>query len=130
MYLLHATLLKSILVWIFYGLFPQPWEEKNREINPQGHVHTTTTVHNPSYIWTILGWFVFATWFAILVVLCTLWRNYVDAASLTAAKYMEEVVTGKRSLRVLVDTKPIEPPSLAKVDESNLEKGELENGRA
>jgi hypothetical protein len=130
MYLLHATLLKSILVWIIYGLFPQPWEENNREINPQGRAHTVTTVHNPSYIWTVLGWFVFAAWFAMLLFLCTLWRNYVDTASLRAAKYMEEVVTGKRTLMVRVDTKPFELPSLAKVDESNLENGELENGRA
>jgi hypothetical protein len=42
----------------------------------------------------------FVAWFTLLMMFCRVWKNKVDIIGVTSAKYMEELVTGKRHVGV------------------------------
>lgn len=98
MYLLHGILLRSLLVWLFYGLIPQESVYEHAEMNEEGQIVATTVKSEPAYIWTLAKPVVFVLWFGLLICLSVIWRDRVDSVNSRLTKAMEEIMTGKRQL--------------------------------
>jgi hypothetical protein len=76
MYLLHSILMRSVLVWVVYGLISLP-EGQTRRI--------VVTV-------------VFGLWMGLLIYLSVLWRDRLDGACVVFTKWAEDVMLGKNHL--------------------------------
>jgi hypothetical protein len=96
MYLIHGTLMRTVLAWMIYGILPQPWQEEVIGQNENGERISEIRDHYLSFWWTTVKGVMFVLWMALLVFISRLWRNYIDRASLTFIKYLEEVMTGER----------------------------------
>jgi hypothetical protein len=97
MYLLHATLIKTLLVWMLYGLLPQSVTESVKQIGEHGEEVIVLVTHNPSAIWLIVKVLVWIVWICILVALSVLWRNHIDFMCVRSAKHLEKVMMGERN---------------------------------
>src|SRR5579871_5822151 len=98
MYLVHGTLIKTVLCWVFYELLPAPMEEITATIGKDGKMTTTTVELLPSILWRAIYCFVWVGWMGLLISLSVIWRNKVDALSIQVAKTVEEIMAGKRVL--------------------------------
>jgi len=76
MYLLHSILMRSVLVWVVYGLIPLP---------PEGQARQTVLV------------IAFGLWLVLLIYLSVVWRDRLDGASVVFTKWAEEVMLGKKA---------------------------------
>jgi peptidoglycan/LPS O-acetylase OafA/YrhL len=79
LYLIHGFLMRSVLVWVVFGLLPPA---------PEG---------TGWYIWALLRLVAFVSWFAFITYLSMLWRDRVDKISMHAAQWSEEYMLGKNS---------------------------------
>jgi hypothetical protein len=91
MYLLHAILMRTILAWVIYGLFRQPWQEETVEGNETEHQS-----HLVTFILSILRDIGIALWMGLLLYVSAVWRNWVDFYSISLSKWLEEVMAGKK----------------------------------
>ena len=98
LYLLHATLIRSLLSYLIYSI-PRSSEQLVAVVNEQGeHIRTITMVIQVSRVWAVVRSFAFAAWLVGLVLLAHVWTKKVDGFSLSFAKWLEEVVSGKRGV--------------------------------
>jgi hypothetical protein len=124
MYLLHGILLRSLLVWLLYGLIPQESTIERAQMNEKGQIVTITERAPPAYIWTLAKPIVFLIWFGILIGLSVVWRNKVDSMNSRLTRAMEEILTGKRPLWQRRETVVVK--DLHELE--TLENGEREKG--
>jgi peptidoglycan/LPS O-acetylase OafA/YrhL len=91
LYLLHSLMMRSILVWVVFGLLPSSVPERWIPIgsNPQRIIPVL------SASMTLIA---FGSWLALLMYLSTLWRDRVDRLSVTFAQWAEEAMLGQKSL--------------------------------
>ncbi|OJJ48491.1 hypothetical protein ASPZODRAFT_14626 [Penicilliopsis zonata CBS 506.65] len=85
-YLVHGTLLRTVLVWMLYGITGQPWEEVT---DAEG------TIVPPPYIPIRPAWVVFTcipVWIVIVYICATLWTGYVDPFCASLTQKLENLV--------------------------------------
>jgi hypothetical protein len=84
--------MRSVLVWVVYGLIPESGGFVSRLSDYEGE-----TVPK-SIFWTIVTIVAIGLWFVLLTVLSTLWRDKLDGHFVTFAQYGEEAMMGKKRL--------------------------------
>ena len=125
MYLLHGILLRSLLVWLLYGLIPQESVSEHAEMNEEGQIITITERSPPAYIWTLAKPVLFVLWFGILICLSVLWKNRIDSMNSRFTKTMEEIMTGKRPIFQKKETVVVNDlHELEKLHTGDIEKGQ------
>lgn len=92
MYLLHTMTIRTILAWIIYGIIP---ESGRLAMRPESGVPFQRSI-----LWTLVTVVVLCLWAALLLYICTLWRDNVDKWFGNFAEMAEEIVTGKRTVVV------------------------------
>jgi hypothetical protein len=97
MYLLHGTLIRTVLVWLLYGI-PQEKVESIAQLNENGEIVTITITYPESFIWKIARPMAWIGWTALVIFLSVLWKNRIDSLSVKVGKTMEDVMSGKRPL--------------------------------
>lgn len=95
MYLLHATLMRTVLAWVLYGLLPQPWQAEMQAEAIEG-IENPYETHPFPFIWSVIWGIVFILWLGLLLCVSTIWRNWIDFYSIILSKWLEEVMAGKR----------------------------------
>ena len=94
MYLIHSFMMRSVLVWIIYGLIPDSGGIVRRmsDYGPQeGH-------EGKSLFWSMVTVVAIGGWFALLTVLSVLWRDRLDGYFLKFSVWGEEIMLGKKDL--------------------------------
>lgn len=76
LYLTHSFLMRSVLVWIVFGILPSSEEQW--------------------LISTALKLVVFPLWFAGVIYICIIWNSRLDSWTGWFAQWSEEVMLGKR----------------------------------
>jgi peptidoglycan/LPS O-acetylase OafA/YrhL len=84
LYLIHSFLMRSVLVWVMFGVLPPSHEGTGW------------------YIWCLMRLTAFLSWFAMITYLSILWRDRIDKISMHAAQWSEEYMLGKKSLSELI----------------------------
>jgi hypothetical protein len=98
MYLLHGTLIRTVLVWLLYGVIPPQKIEDVARLDEDGAIVIITLVYPESFMWKILRPVACMGWMALVVFLSVLWKNRIDSLSVRVGKTMEDVMMGKRPL--------------------------------
>jgi peptidoglycan/LPS O-acetylase OafA/YrhL len=106
MYLLHSFLMRSVLVWVIYGVIPDSGGLVRRPMD-FGEYPV-----EKSAFWTIVTGVSMLAWFGLLVYVSVLWRDQLDGSFVALAKWSEEVMLGKASvLASIIGTIPDEKKS-------------------
>lgn len=124
MYLLHGTLIRTVLVWLLYGVIPQQKVESFARLNEDGEIVTIAVIYPESFVWKIARPMAWIGWTALVIFLSVLWKNRIDSLSVRVGKTMEEVMMGKRPLFTPKENDTIKKDSL-KHGNGDLEKGQL-----
>ena len=72
-YLLHGTLLRTVLVWMFYGAIVPP--NPNMTVNDKGEIPPTEPLHLLAPPFLIIG---LAIWFGIVYFIADFWTKHID----------------------------------------------------
>ena len=124
MYLLHGPLLRSLLVWMLYGLIPHESAHQHAKMNAEGEIVPVMEKSESAYIWMIVRPVIFMIWIGILILLSLLWKNRIDSMNSRLTKTMEEIMTGKRPLFQRKETTVVKDlPELENLDNGDREKG-------
>lgn len=85
-YLTHGTLLRTVLVWMIYGVSAQPWEEWENEKGEREH---SAWLHRGS-----MGKFVVSIpiWFMLVYTVAHYWTTYVDTFCARLTQKLENAV--------------------------------------
>lgn len=75
-YLIHSFLMRSVLVWVFYGIIPA----------------------GPPLIRYLLNTAAFLGYLGLVTWLSVLWRDRVDSACVLITQWVEQVMVGKRTV--------------------------------
>jgi len=86
-YLIHGTLLRTVLAWMLYGITGQPWEPTTNE---EGEVLLPPWLPRRAHGVIFFG--VLAVWFAIVYYCAHLWTTYVDSWCGRITKTLEDHV--------------------------------------
>src|SRR5579859_1884660 len=98
LYLLHATLMRSLLAYIIYNI-PKRSERRVVVVNHLGEqVRIDTVVTEVWRGWGVVRSLLFGVWMVLLLMLAHLWRRRVDGISLGVAKWLEQVASGKKEI--------------------------------
>jgi len=128
MYLLHGLLLRSLLVWLLYGVIPKESVHEHAQMNEEGRIVATTVKSEPAYIWTLAKPVVLVLWFGLLICLSVVWRDRVDTINSRFTKAMEEIMAGKRPLLQRKETVVVKDlHELEEIKNGDLEKGKITN---
>jgi hypothetical protein len=84
--------MRSVLVWVVYGLIPESGGFVRRLSD-----YDAETIPKSTF-WTIVTIIAIGLWFVLLTLLSTLWRDKLDGHFVTFAQYGEEVMMGKKQL--------------------------------
>ena len=85
-YLVHGTLLRTVLVWMLYGISGQPWEEV---VNENGElVPVAWLPRRASWVFAIS----IPTWLVIVYICASLWTRYVDAFCARLTQSLEDLM--------------------------------------
>ena len=84
-YMIHGTLLRTVLVWLFYGISGQPWWE--RENAETGEMEHAPYLPRRSAPWMALS---LAVWFPMVYGLAHLWMTYVDTWCARVTQRLED----------------------------------------
>jgi hypothetical protein len=106
MYLIHATLMRTVLAWVLFGILPQPFQEEVVRSNANGPGRFTDIVVHPlSFAWTVVRGAVFILWMCLLVSVATVWRDRVDRWGIKLARLVEEAATGQEDFGSFIHSK-------------------------
>lgn len=95
MYLLHATLMRTILAWVMFGVLPQPSIFPNVAVDEiDAVVVRVVELNTPSTLMIVKG-LVFATWMMSLICFSVVWRDRVDGFSVEFARSIEDIMSGR-----------------------------------
>ena len=98
MYLLHATMMRTVLAWIVFGLLPSPTIFPNVAVDELDSVVVRVVeLNTPSTVMGAKG-IVFALWMMLLIFISTIWRDRVDGFSIEFARSVEDIMSGRRSI--------------------------------
>jgi hypothetical protein len=98
LYLLHATLMRSLLATVIFSL-PRRTEQRVVIVNErEEQLRIDTVITEVSQGWGIVRAMAFGGWFVGLIYLAHVWRRKVDGLSLVMAKWLEEVASGRKAL--------------------------------
>lgn len=86
-YLVHGTLLRTVLAWMLYGITGQPWHPT---VNDAGETVLPPWLHRRAHGVAFLA--ILAIWFPILYYSAHLWTTYVDSWCATLTKRLEDRV--------------------------------------
>jgi len=75
-YLIHAFLMRSVLVWVIYGMIPE------------GPLLVRYLLNAAAF----LGYLGMVTWLSVL------WRDRIDSACVLITQWVEEVMVGKKTI--------------------------------
>jgi peptidoglycan/LPS O-acetylase OafA/YrhL len=75
-YLIHAFLMRSVLVWVIYGMVPE----------------------GPLFLRYFLNAAAFVGYLGMVTWLSVLWRDRIDSACVLITQWVEEVVVGKKTI--------------------------------
>ena len=93
MYLLQASMMRSILAWVVYGFIP-----RSAGLVWRPDAGGNAGAPAKSFMWAIITWLVFGLWLILLMYLSTLWRDRLDGSFIAFAQFAEEVMLGKKTL--------------------------------
>jgi len=96
MYLLHSMLMRSVLVWVIYGLIPDSGGIVRR-LSDYGYTSDGDTEFEAgkSVFWSLVTLVAMAGWFGLLTVLSVLWKDRLDGYFLRFAQWGEEIMLGR-----------------------------------
>ncbi|KAJ5591618.1 uncharacterized protein N7459_001987 [Penicillium hispanicum] len=80
-YLIHGTLLRTVLCWMLYGITGQPWEGQPVDGNGQPLLDENGEPLHPHWIPLRAPWVVaisIPAWIALVYLCASLWTSYVD----------------------------------------------------
>jgi len=95
MYLLHATMMRTLLAWVLYGLLPLPLQAEMVERDESNSQIAEISV-SLRFMWSIVEATVFILWMGLLIRVSAIWRNRVDSYSINLAKWLEQVMAGNK----------------------------------
>jgi hypothetical protein len=88
MYLLHATLLRTVLVWLMYEVIPGVLYETTPKVDGNIEKATKTIPNIPA----ILQALAFCLWMALLICLSMVWRDRVDRSCMAFSEWVEQIM--------------------------------------
>jgi len=95
-YLLHATMIRAVLVRIIYGVgAPETYEFVER-VDAYGNVFPEIVQQSLPLFWKcerIIGWIL---WMGLLIFLANVWKNYVDVPCVQLTRWVESIMNGER----------------------------------
>jgi hypothetical protein len=124
MYLLHGTLLRTVLVWLLYSIIPPQKIEDVARLDEDGDIVIITLVYPESFVLKILRPLACVAWMALVIFLSVLWKNRIDSLSVRVGKTMEEVMMGKQPLFPPKENDTVKKEVL-KHGDGDIEKGQL-----
>ncbi|KAF2092026.1 hypothetical protein K490DRAFT_70721 [Saccharata proteae CBS 121410] len=83
-YLVHGTLLRTVLVWMLYGISGQPWKE---ELNELGEIIPPEPLHRPGFLRFAIS---IPIWLVVVYTVAHLWTTYVDSYCAKLTQKMEK----------------------------------------
>lgn len=92
LYLIHSFLMRSVLVWVIYGVIPESGGLVRRASELEG-----VSVEK-SILWTIITAVVMVLWLGLVILLSALWRDRLDGLFVKFSKWAEEVMCGAKPL--------------------------------
>ena len=89
-------LMRSVLVWIIYGLIPDSGGIVRR-LSDYGYTSDGDTefVEGKSVFWSLVTLVAMAGWFGLLTFLSVLWKDRLDGYFLRFAQWGEEIMLGR-----------------------------------
>jgi transcription initiation factor TFIID subunit 11 len=92
-YLIHGPIIRTLFCWLIYG-FTQPEYREERDAN--GNIERIPgNFPSPSSTRVFVS---IAIFFGVVLCLSQLWSNKVEPWCAKVAKYVEDIITGKREL--------------------------------
>jgi peptidoglycan/LPS O-acetylase OafA/YrhL len=89
LYLIHSILMRSVLVWVIYGIIPESDGIVARLSDFEG------TRPPISLLWSFVVVCTFASWLALVIYLSKLWRDKLDGQFVKLSSWMEDLMLGK-----------------------------------
>jgi len=93
MYLIHSFLMRSVLVWVIYGMIPDSGGIVRR-LSDYG----SETGNEKSIFWSFITVLAIGLWFGLLTVLSVLWKDRLDVYFLKFSQWGEEIMLGRKGL--------------------------------
>lgn len=94
-YLVHGTLLRTVLCWMLYGITGQPWEGEPVDGNGQPLLDENGNPLHPHWIPIRPPWVVgisIPIWICIVYACATAWTTYVDPFCAKMAQKLEKLM--------------------------------------
>ena len=86
-YLVHGTLLRTVAIWVVYGITGQPWEQAQK--NPDGSMQAQEWIKPKSRSHKYLAVLIFT---ALTYMAAYAWMKWVDTACARATQWLEKKV--------------------------------------
>jgi hypothetical protein len=94
-YLVHGTLLRTVLCWCLYGITGQPWEGQPTDGNGNPILDEHGEPLHPQYIPIRAPWVVaisIPAWIALVYFCASMWTTYVDPFCARMAHKLEKMM--------------------------------------
>ncbi|KAJ6014931.1 hypothetical protein N7540_009522 [Penicillium herquei] len=94
-YLVHGTLLRTVLCWMLYGISGQPWDGEPVDSNGQPLLDENGEPLHPHWLPIRGPWVVgisIPAWIALVYLCATLWTSYVDPFCAKMAHKLEKMM--------------------------------------
>ena len=95
MYLIHSFLMRSVLVWVIYGLIPDSGGIVRR-LSDYGS--ETEIDSEKSIFWSFITVVAMGLWFCLLTVLSVLWKDKLDGYFMRFSQWGEEIMLEGKGL--------------------------------
>jgi uncharacterized membrane protein len=99
MYLVHATLIKTVLVWAVHVFLP--YLETVLQLNRDGERVNGYVVHYicSQFIRALMNAFIFVAWMALMIYVSKIWTDHVDRAAVAISRHLEEMFSDKSGIK-------------------------------
>lgn len=94
-YLVHGTLLRTVLCWMLYGITGQPWEGQPTDGNGNPILDEQGEPLHPQWIPLRPGWVVgisIPAWIVLVYLSASMWTRYVDPFCAKMAQKLEKMM--------------------------------------
>jgi hypothetical protein len=117
-YVLHSTLIHSLLTWLILGLIPQAWEHIEIMYSEEGQ--KIWVIREVWSLWMVVEFVVLALCTGGLVWAAYLWKRWVEGCCFMFSGYIYDVAMGKREWRENAPGNRIGGKKISNID---IEKG-------
>jgi len=98
MYLLHATMMRTVLAWAMFGILPGPTIFPNVAVDELDSVVVRVVEFKTPITLMVVKGVVFASWMMLLIFISATWRDRVDGFSIEFARSVEDIMSGRGSV--------------------------------